>query len=185
MSSVLISESYRAQQEKLHENPNYGVASIEYAPLVAEIVTNLGVTELLDYGAGKANRMRTSNEKRLVKHAFRYLPYDPAVERFSDAPEPAEMVACIDVLEHIEPELLDNVLNDLERLTEVVAFITVHCGPAAKVLPDGRNAHLTQQPPEWWLPKILERFDLQNYARTDAGFHCICYAKGMSNGSNN
>lgn len=182
MSSILLSDSYRAQQEKLHENPNYGVASIEYAPLVAEIVNNLGVTELCDYGAGKCNLMKTINEKRLVKHPFKYLPYEPAIERFADKPEPAEMVACIDVLEHVEPQFLDNVLNDLERLTEVVGFFTVHCGPAVKVLDDGRNAHLIQQPPEWWLPKLMERFDLQNFARTSAGFHVVVMARGI-NGS--
>lgn len=177
---MLITDEYRRQQERLHENPNYGVASIEYAPLVAEIVNALGVSSLLDYGAGKGNLMRTIGERSLVRHAFRYIPYDPAVERFAERPEPAEMVACIDVLEHIEPHLLDNVLNDLERVTEYVGFFTVHCGPAAKTLSDGRNAHLIQQPPEWWLPKILERFELQNFARTDMGFHVVVYARGLN-----
>ena len=31
----LISEEYRQMQQQLHENPSYGVASVEYAPLVA------------------------------------------------------------------------------------------------------------------------------------------------------
>lgn len=180
MSSVLISSDYREQQEKLHENPNYGVASIEFADTVAKMVNEMGVTNLLDYGAGKCRLMQTINEKHLVKHAFQYIPYDPAVPRFADPPEPAEMVCCIDVLEHIEPDLLDNVLNDLERLTEAVGFFTVHCGPAAKVLSDGRNAHLIQMPPEWWLPKIMERFELQNFAKTEQGFIVVVMARGIN-----
>ena len=184
MSSLLISDDYKRQQEYLHENTVYGTASIEYAPLVAEIVNNLGVSELLDYGcSARCNLIKTINEKRLVKHQFKYIPYDPAVERFSETPTPTEMVACIDVLEHIEPDLLENVLNDLERVTEVVGVFTVHCGPAAKVLQDGRNAHLIQKPSEWWLPKIMERFDLQSFARTEHGFTVVCYARGIELGS--
>ena len=33
----LISEEYRKMQQQLHENPNYGVASVGYAPLVAQV----------------------------------------------------------------------------------------------------------------------------------------------------
>lgn len=171
---MLITEEYRAQQEQLHENPNYGVASLQYAPIVSEICNNLEVRHLLDYGAGKCRLFQNLK----VQHKMKLQAYDPGVPKLSAAPVPAEMVACIDVLEHIEPELLDNVLDDLARLTECVAFLTVHTGPAVKVLADGRNAHLTQQPMEWWLPKIWERFDIQTVQVTgDHAFYCIVYAK--------
>lgn len=184
MSSILISDSYKKQQEHLHETTTYGTASIEKAPTVAKIMNNLGVTKLLDYGCSRlCNLFKTLTEQRLVDHKFQYIPYDPAVERYADRPEPTEMVACVDVLEHIEPELLDNVLNDLERVTEVVGFFSVHCGPAAKILQDGRNAHLIQMPPEWWLPKLMERFEVQTFAKTEQGFDVVVMARGI-NGRN-
>jgi hypothetical protein len=174
MSAVLISDEYRKQQEALHENPNYGVASVQYAPIVSEICNKLEVQHLLDYGAGKCRLFQNIK----VGHKMKLQAYDPGVPRLSTPPVPAEMVACIDVLEHIEPELLDNVLDDLARLTEAVCFLTVHTGPAVKVLPDGRNAHLTQQPLEWWLPKFWERFDIQTVQVTgEHGFYVIAYAK--------
>jgi hypothetical protein len=83
------------------------------------------------------------------------------VPEYADKPVPAELVTCIDVLEHIEPEYLLNVLDHLEELTEVAIFASVHMGPAGKTLDDGRNAHLTQEPLEWWLPKFMERFSIQ------------------------
>jgi hypothetical protein len=47
-----------------------------------------------------------------------------------------------------------------------------------KVLSDGRNAHLTQQPMEWWLPKIWERFDIQTVQVTgEHAFYVIAYAR--------
>jgi hypothetical protein len=51
-------------------------------------------------------------------------------------------------------------------------------GPALKTLPDGRNAHLIQEPVEWWLPKIMQRFDLQTFQMSsERGFYVIVYAK--------
>lgn len=181
MSSILISDQYKRMQEHLHETTVYGTASIEKAPTVAKMMNNLGVTKLLDYGcATRCNLFKTLTNDRLVDHKFQYIPYDPAVDKYADRPDPAEMVACIDVLEHIEPDLLDNVLNDLERVTECIGFFSVHCGPAGKVLQDGRNAHLIQKPPEWWLPKIWERFELQNFAKTEQGFDVVVMARGVN-----
>lgn len=171
---MLISEGYKKQQEALHATGQYGYASIGYAPLVSQIIDKLEITHLLDYGCG--------SQTNLIKHVqadhpFKYQAYDPAVDKFASPPIPAEMVACIDVLEHIEPELLENVLDDLERLTEWVGVFTVHTGPAVKTLSDGRNAHLIQQPPEWWLPKFMERWDLQTFQKMPQGFYVIVYAK--------
>jgi hypothetical protein len=183
---TLITEQYREQQKILHadeKNP-YGVASASYAPMVARIIDQYGINTLLDYGAGsRLTLIKTISEQRLVKRKFDYRAYEPAVEMYSKTPEPAEMVACIDVLEHIEPDCLDAVLDDLKRVTINVGLFTVSCGPARKFLSDGRNAHLIQEEPEWWLPKITDRFLLQTFQRTQDGFivlvspvrdHVIC-----------
>jgi len=76
------------------------------------------------------------------------------------------MTVCCDVLEHIEPEFLDDVLDHLMELTDLILFCTINTGPAGKTLEDGRNAHLIQQPMEWWLPKLWERFAIQTYQIT-------------------
>ena len=164
----LISEEYRRMQQQLHENPKYGAASIVFAPLVAEVIEATGATELLDYGSGKGHL-----ETTLRKHIQRPLTfhhYDPAIPKWSAPPAPCSFVACIDVLEHIEPHLLDNVLDDLKRVASGVGVFTIHTAPAEKVLPDGRNAHLIQQPPEWWLPRIMQRFELVTFNRMPKGF---------------
>src|SRR5215213_8036185 len=156
--TALITEEYRRLQQELHRNPNYGIASVEYAPIVAQVLAATGIDVVLDYGAGKGRLGQTLEEiydKPLTIHH-----YEPAISEWSTPPAPSPLVACIDVLEHIEPELLDNVLDDLQRLTSNIGVFTVHTGAAAKLLSDGRNAHLTQRPASWWLPKFLERFEL-------------------------
>jgi hypothetical protein len=72
-------------------------------------------------------------------------------------PKPSDILVCTDVLEHIEPTLLDNVLDHIERLTREVALLVISCRPANAVLPDGRNAHLIIETPDWWLEKLLAR----------------------------
>ena len=171
----LITEEYREMQRKLHENPDYGTASVHYASLVAEVLRAVRATELLDYGAGKGRLGQTLLQH--IKEPLTIHHYDPAVPEWSARAEPCAFVACIDVLEHIEPHLLDNVLDDLQRVTSGVGVFTVHTEPAVKKLADGRNAHLIQQPPEWWLPKLMDRFSLATFNRMHMGFFVTVEAK--------
>jgi hypothetical protein len=73
-------------------------------------------------------------------------------------------------LEHIEPERLGLVLDHLRSKALKRALFSIHLGPAAKVLSDGRNAHLIQEPPEWWLPQIMARFKLLTFVRRKDSF---------------
>jgi len=173
--SELISEEYRRMQEELHRNPNYGVASVQYAPVVAEFLKQIGSPELLDYGAGKGRLGETL--KTLMPNPPKLRHYDPARPEWAATPQSDPFFTCIDVLEHIEQELLGHVLDELWRATSSAGFFTVHTGPAGKVLADGRNAHLIQQPPAWWLPKFLSRFDLVVFQRMPQGFWVAVEAK--------
>jgi Methyltransferase domain len=163
----LISPQYKAEQEALHAKGGYGTASIGFAKAVTELIDKTGAKSLLDYGCG-----RMCNLARHIDpgHDVEYIAYDPGVPEFSQQAEPADLVTCIDVLEHIEPELLENVLRDLRRCVQGFGFFTVHTGPAVKVLSDGRNAHLIQQPPSWWLPKIMDLFELRTFQALPNGF---------------
>ena len=50
-----ITNEYLELQKQLHLNPNYGVASLSFAPIVAEIIKKANIKSLSDYGAGKKN----------------------------------------------------------------------------------------------------------------------------------
>ena len=154
-----ISEEYRKLQQELHENPNYGIASTHFAPVVSEIMKGLKIKSLSDYGAGKKRLYESL--KKLNNTPNEYFPYDPAFPYYGK-PQAADLVCCIDVLEHIEPELIDNVIEDLSSITTNYGFFTVHMGPAGKTLSDGRNAHLIQKPSSWWLEKLIKKFEIIN-----------------------
>ena len=174
MSTVeRISEDYLKMQTELHQIPTYGTSSLIYAPIVAQLMQQYKLSSVSDYGAGKKNLL-VGLERAGIRPSV-YLPYDPVFPEYGE-PKPAQLVCCIDVLEHIEPELLHNILGDLKRITTTLGFFTVHTGPAKKVLPDGRNAHLIQESNSWWLEKLIPSFEilhLQANPQGNPGFWVI------------
>lgn len=172
-----ISDDYLIQQQKLHaDSKGYGSASLGYAPLIADIMEMTGFRSICDYGAGK-QRLKIALQPIIKK--FDYFPFDPAFPEYGDA-RPAELVVCLDVLEHIEPEYLDEVIGQLKRLTTHVALFSIHTGAAHKTLADGRNAHLIQRPSSWWLEKLLPHFDIIQLTPVKRGFWIIVQHKEAS-----
>lgn len=161
--SALISDDYRAMNKELHARGNYGVMGATYAPMVREIVNGAGIATILDYGAGQCRLAKSMPD-------LEFRNYDPAVVGLDGDPEPADLVTCTDVLEHIEPECLDEVLDHISRLALRHVFLVVATRPAAKFLADGRNAHLIQEPVDWWLPKLTERWTMQLVQATPGEF---------------
>jgi hypothetical protein len=176
MSTQTISEEYRTEQLKLHNNPRYGVASLAFAPVVKSLLRLGRCSSISDYGAGKCNLKRRLGIK--AAGPVEYHPYDPAFPEYGP-PREADLVTCIDVLEHIEPPALDAVLGELSRITRRLAFLTVHTGPAKKTLSDGRNAHLIQESPGWWLARFEPYFDILHVQQVRKGFFVIACPKHM------
>ncbi|MFC3694229.1 methyltransferase domain-containing protein [Chenggangzhangella methanolivorans] len=151
----LITEAYRQANAELHERtPNYGAYSARWADEVQRLVEEFSAADVLDYGCGKGKLAASLPE-------IAFVEYDPAVPG-KDAPPPAcDLVVCTDVLEHIEPELLDNVLADIARLARKAAFLNISTRAAGKTLPDGRNAHLIVEPPDWWRARLGAHFEIK------------------------
>jgi hypothetical protein len=152
---MLLTEEYKEQQKSLHNAGSYGVSSGKWSLAVTQLADSLKTRDVLDYGCGQ----------RMLEKAldFPIRNYDPCIPGLDEAPEPADIVVCTDVLEHIEPDCIDAVLDDLERVTLKAGFFVVCNRPAKKILPDGRNAHLIQADARYWLPKIMQRFQLRQF----------------------
>jgi uncharacterized Rossmann fold enzyme len=156
----LISAEYVRLNAQLHrERPDYGVGGDRHASLVLQIIrkvpelSKLGTgLRVLDYGCGKGSLARAL--------PMPVWEYDPAIPGKEESPRPADLVTCTDVLEHIEPERLNQVLEDLRRVTRAVGYFVIHTGAAQKTLPDGRNTHLIQRPRSWWELKLAKYFKI-------------------------
>lgn len=162
----MISESYRKLNAELHEtNPYFGVRGNQYVPLIKYFAEKCKAFSFLDYGCGKGTLVE---ELRSIEPMASVMGYDPAIRKYDLPPLPADVVTCLDVLEHVEPEYLDSVLADIKRLTKKVTILAIATRPAKKTLPDGRNAHLIVKPANWWYSKLREFFgNLSYFTATD------------------
>lgn len=159
---MLITDEYVKLNKELHNlREDFGSNGHKWAQVVVDLCKQLSTRDVLDYGCGKGT-LRTRVPLIDVKN------YDPAMPQWSERPKPADIVCCLDVLEHIEPELLDNVLKDLASLAKRCLILVVATREAKKFLPDGRNAHLTQEGYQWWFNKLdLIGFRLQQLNNAD------------------
>lgn len=147
----LVSDQYTKQLTRLHQIRESFGDSGSYKH-IDEWLANNKCHSLLDYGCGKGNVFKNIQKKFPLIDC---RGYDPGVPEYAVMPEiPAELVICTDVLEHIEPELIDNVLKHIESLTLKTAYLIIDTLPAQKNLPDGRNAHLIIENQDWWTNKI-------------------------------
>lgn len=167
----MITEAYLEQQRLMHERHIYGNSGKKWASTVVKLAREIRAASVLDYGCGTGALIARVKVQALELDV---REFDPAVIGKDDIPvDPADLVTCIDVLEHIEPEYLDNVLDDLGRLTQQTGFFSIHTGPAMKVLADGRNAHLIQEPSSWWLPRLCRQFEVAHLQSGPSGFFVV------------
>jgi len=153
---ALISPEYRALLRSCHvADARWGSTAGRWAGMVRNALSNLphGAT-VLDYGCGKGELARALDDVEVRE-------YDPAIPGKDDLPEPADLVVCVDVLEHVEPDRLYEVLAHIASLARRRALLAVATRAAVKELSDGRNAHLIVHPHTWWEDQLLEHFRLE------------------------
>lgn len=171
-SGALISGKYKSLNRKLHADKNvkYGYKGADQAGLILQLISERGYSGALDYGAGKQGLSKKLKESGII-----ISDYDPAIPAISHSPIPADLVVCSDVLEHVEPEFLANVLTHIKKLSKKAAFFRVCTVPCvSKKLPDGSDPHRIVQPIEWWMNELSKYFELiDSFERNDKYFSVL------------
>lgn len=151
---MLISPEYAALNAELHRTrAEYGWYGGN-AEKIAWYSERIGTRDILDYGCGKGNLAR--------RMPWPIKEYDPGIPGKDAPPQPADMVICRDVLEHVEPDCLHAVLADLARCVKRVGFFAIGTGPSWDILADGRNAHVLQRSFAWWKTILLRYFRIEH-----------------------
>lgn len=167
---MLFSEAYRELNRQKHALGSYGIAGHRWASEVHGVANRIEARSVLDYGCGQGT---LAAALRKLNPVYAVHEYDPAIDGKEEKPLRADLVVCNDVLEHIEPECLYAVLDDLRDLARIAVFLVIETGPAMKHLADGRNCHLIQEKPDWWLPKLMARWNLQEFRNGRSGFVAV------------
>lgn len=150
-----MSKKYLELNTEMHNKENYGASSHRKIPFVQQKLFDRykgKISSVLDYGCGKGNLVREFNKAGLPT-----LGYDPAVPEFSKYPKGLAFDAtiCLDVMEHIEPKYVNNVLEDIYNLTTKYALFFIVSDKDTKLLPDGSNPHrMAGKSQKWWRKKL-------------------------------
>ena len=147
---MLITPDYIKEQHILHQDPAYGAGSHRYVHLLTSIIKHEKLESVLDYGAGKGT---LAAEMRKI--GIEVTEYDPAVPGKENGRCRSDLVVCIDVMEHIEPDCMDDVIYDLSQMTRKKLFLDIATKfDKHRWLTDGRNSHQVVEEGKWWENKF-------------------------------
>lgn len=152
----LISDEYRELNKELHKKrKDYGPGKPhKWIKKVIELKNKYNAKSFLEYGCGKGLLVEEINKRGILPAQG----YDPCIDKYNILPNSADLVLCVDVLEHVEEDKIDSVLEHIESLTDKVCFILVELMKSNKTLADGRNAHILLKSKDWWFDKLNEIF---------------------------
>ena len=142
-----------------------GHSLVPHVQAIGNCIRRLQSKTLLDYGCGKAMAYehttgqspdgQTKKGLKAIWGLDEICLYDPGYAPYQEYPTGQyDAVISTDVLEHITKEDMDWVVAEILGFAQKVVFLNMACYPAKKILPNGENAHITQESPGWWLDLI-------------------------------
>jgi len=145
----MISDSLKQVYTQIHAKTSFGKRA-KIPPGVKKFIREKKPASILDFGCGKGNLVKVLQESYSDITVF---GYDPANPDFNKEIPCVDMIISTDVLEHVEPEFINDTIEMLS-LKGKFHYHLISCAPAKLILSDGRNAHLIQEGPDWWRPKF-------------------------------
>ena len=149
-----MTPEYRALNEQMHEERQFdGDDPKRYIPKIEAFIADIEAESVLDYGCGQCV-LKLKNELSVPVYG-----YDPCREGFTDEPDAHDMLVSFDVMEHVEPELVDNVLDHVRSKVKKGALIVIALElDKYKRLADGSNPHRSIKTADEWRELLLKRF---------------------------
>lgn len=161
---TLINDDYKRQLQEMHLNPKKFANGTKKLKAVRPFLEKYKPQSVIDFGCSHGGLITAIQENFSMEVAG----YDPGVPKYEMLPTTSfDCLVSTDVLEHIEPEMLDDTLKTINKMFAKSAFLLIASYPAKKHLPDGRNAHLIIERFDWWKTK-LETFIDGKIVREDS-----------------
>lgn len=154
------SNEYQEQLRKEHSGYKWGSTGARYSGV--DILSILNdrpyIQTVLDYGAGKASLGRFLTEQR---PDLRWTNYDPGMAAYDVLPDGKfDCVVSTDMLEHVEPQRLEDTLRIMASKAGKVLISDIACYPTGKLFSEGpykgQDMHLIVESPEWWKQRLAE-----------------------------
>ena len=171
-----ISNEYLAKIVDFRENKykEWGGAIKGKVPKIYQRMLDEDCKSVLDYGSGNSD-FKKAIEKFYPDYNFKIVEYEPSIPALNVDPTECDMTICVDVLEHVEPDKIDNVLSHIQEKTNKICFLSICVVEAHGKFNDGTNLHVLVKPAEWWIEKLEEKFEIESVITTK--FHLITWCK--------
>jgi cyclopropane fatty-acyl-phospholipid synthase-like methyltransferase len=154
----IINTEYKDQLLEMHSTGRF-VRGHKMLKKIVPFLEKYNPTSILDFGCGHGALVNAIAETYPNMNVY---GYDPGSSVYGQIPErDFDAIVSADVLEHIEPENLSTTLKLISNKMQTAGWFRIACYPSKKQLPDGRNAHLIVESPEWWREKILENMQIK------------------------
>lgn len=171
---VAMCRSLHLEGDKHHEiaaeETFDGRSLMPHVQTLAGLIEKNRIKTYLDYGSGKGKAYELARMRRPDGSEIQGLKaiwgldditlFDPCYPPNSAMPAGRfDAVVSTDVLEHCPAEDIPWIIDEIFGFARKVVFLTIACYPAAKSLPSGENAHITQESPGWWLDHLNRAAD--------------------------
>ena len=154
---MIIDPKYQEQLTVMHSQGRFVRGSKTFKS-VQPFLEKYSPDSVLDFGCGHGALIVS------IQQAYpdmRVEGYDPGNVDHCRVPKRSfDAVVSADVFEHIEPEHLSATLQLISSKMLVAGWFRIACYPAKKQLPDGRNAHLIVEKPEWWRQQLMANMNI-------------------------
>ena len=157
LAKQTISKEYSTLMSQMHSDKATFGGDIKAFRVIDRLIIKYKIKSIIDYGCGKGDLMFNIREKYPKIEVF---GFDPGNPDFAILPtKQYQMIITSDVMEHIEPRFLNNVLEHINSLFTDIGYFYIATSPSKKDFSNGRNAHLIVAGPDYWREKIEKKID--------------------------
>lgn len=155
--SNMVKKGYKKQDHSIVDDVFGDFESRAYRYQLKKDLSLFKIKTIMDYGCGGSDwdaknfdqNGQSAKEFYNLDACYRYEP-----SRGIDERRKVDCVISFDVLEHIFIADVSKVIDNIFSFASTLVIINVACYPAAALLPNGENAHITVRQPLWWKSQV-------------------------------
>jgi 2-polyprenyl-3-methyl-5-hydroxy-6-metoxy-1,4-benzoquinol methylase len=141
-----MNQNLIALYRKYYGNSPSKIVPSRWLDYVADLAKSIKAQSVLDFGCGPSQGLMPLT----TRLDLTVQSYDPAVPGLDEMPQPADLVCCIHMLEHVDPADIPEVVAQLKHLTKKELFVVVSLEESTKLLPDGSPWHRSVFDARYW-----------------------------------
>lgn len=150
---------------------------------------------LLDIGAGRGQieraikaagldtKISVADLDNFTKEDVEFFRIDLSHFTHKDICKTFDVIICIDVLEHIEPQYLPLIINEISLLAPLAFISTANHSNVEIINGEPVELHLVQEPIEYWIKLLEPSFNILKAEEIlqNRSFYFECQAKELTN----